>query len=126
MEMGGWMDGWGGWLSMTPLHYLTKLNRQPQPQQVEAALLPSASASDDRSALLGTLADKALDFLLTYLPSLPLPPFEGATEDNAVAYRIAGLDLGGVRLRKVRQQRKQPAADDEVGSRRWGFGSVVV
>lgn len=83
---------------------------------MEAALLPSlaaaatsssstpatAAAMTDRAALIGQLADRALDFLLQYLPSLPLPPLEGATEDNAVAYKVEGLDLGGVRLRRVR------------------------
>jgi hypothetical protein len=54
--------------------------------QVEAAILPftttttaSPAGGGDRSTLLGQLADKALDFLLRYLPSLPLPPVEGAT-----------------------------------------------
>lgn len=85
-----------------------------KPQQVEAALLPflptttTTSSSDPTNnhqqnlqQLGAQLADRALEFLLHWLPALPLPPLEGATEDNAVAYKIEGLDLGGVRLRRV-------------------------
>jgi hypothetical protein len=45
------------------------------------------------------LTDSCLDFLLDYLPSMPIPPITGL-KDN-VEYTISQLDMSGFKLNKV-------------------------
>lgn len=45
------------------------------------------------------MTDSCLDFLLDYLPSMPIPPITGL-KDN-VEYTISQLDMSGFKLNKV-------------------------
>jgi len=63
--------------------------------RVGEAALTDASA---REQLIHRVTDAALEFLLSVLPNLPVPPIEGVRE--GVAYNISELDLTGVKLQK--------------------------
>jgi hypothetical protein len=63
--------------------------------RVGEAALTDASA---REQLIHRVTDAALEFLLSVLPNLPVPPIEGVRE--GVVYNISQLDLTGVKLQK--------------------------
>jgi hypothetical protein len=51
---------------------------------------------DARAQLVTRIKDVALDFLLSYLPTVVVPPIAG--EKDRVAYEISNIDLGGFKV----------------------------
>ena len=68
------------------------LRRQADLMRVGEAALTDTSA---REQLVHRVTDAALEFLLSVLPNLPVPPIEGVRD--GVAYNISELDLTGTR-----------------------------
>ena len=58
--------------------------------------LPTDRAA--RQRLVDGMKDACLEFLLQYLPSMPIPPIDG--EEDGLEYSISNLDLSRFRLRK--------------------------
>lgn len=63
-------------------------------QEAENAFLDGSA----RQRLINQLTDSALDFLLDYLPSMPIPPITGLKE--GVEYTFSDMDMSGFRLHK--------------------------
>ena len=57
-----------------------------------------ATDASERDRLANKMKDSAIDFLMSYLPSIEVPPIDG--EKDQVQYTVANLDLGGFRLKK--------------------------
>jgi len=57
-----------------------------------------ATDKDERERLANKVKDSALDFLMSYLPSIEVPPIDG--EKDQVQYTVGDLDLGGFKIKK--------------------------
>jgi len=73
---------------------IEELDPEQLVQDAELAMTDQAA----RQRLVGTAKDACLDFLLEYLPSMPVPPIDG--EHDMLEYSIKNLDLSGFHLRK--------------------------
>jgi hypothetical protein len=57
-----------------------------------------ASDADARQSFVTRVKDVALDFLLSYLPTVVVPPIAGQTESGDISYEISNIDLGGFQV----------------------------
>ena len=58
----------------------------------------AATDEETRHELISSATDSALDFLLNILPSMPVPPFDGARD--GVIYHLSNLSLEGFKVKK--------------------------
>ncbi|KAL7560667.1 hypothetical protein ACA910_001349 [Epithemia clementina (nom. ined.)] len=75
--------------------------KQFESLDVDQLLDTAGSAVTDeakRLQLLSSATDTALDFILRILPSMPVPPFDGARD--GLVYNISNLSMEGFKVRK--------------------------
>ena len=67
---------------------------RPTSESISVSLCCQAA----RQRLLDTTKDAVLEFLLSYLPSVTIPPIEG--DDDGLVYNISNLDFTKLRIKK--------------------------